>query len=46
MVARERLFNAGAETVGSTRDEFANKVKSEYATLSKVIRDAGIPVEK
>ena len=39
---KERLFNAGTETIGSSPEEFANKIKSEMATLSKVLKDAGI----
>lgn len=39
---RERFFNAGVETVGSTPAEFEATVKSEVAKWGKVIRDAGI----
>ena len=39
---KEKFFNAGVETVGSTPQEFANTVKSEMARLGKLIRDAGI----
>lgn len=40
--ARERLFAAGMEAVASSPDEFASRVKTEMATLGKVIREAGI----
>lgn len=43
--ARQRLLAVGAETVGSTPDELAAKVKSEMARMGKVIRDAGIRAE-
>ncbi len=43
--ARERYLAIGAETVGSTPDELAAKVKSEMARMGKVIRDAGIRAE-
>ncbi len=39
---RERFFNMGIESVGSTPEAFAATVKSEMARLGKVIRDAGI----
>jgi tripartite-type tricarboxylate transporter receptor subunit TctC len=32
-------------TVGSAPEELANKVKSEIAKMSKVIKDAGIKTE-
>lgn len=40
--ARERLFAAGMETVASSPEEFAERVKLDMSTLGKVIRDAGI----
>ncbi len=43
--ARERFLAVGAETVGSTPEELAAKVKSEMARMGKVIRDAGIRAE-
>ena len=43
--ARQRFLAVGAETVGSTPEELAGKVKSEMARMSKVIRDAGIRAE-
>jgi tripartite-type tricarboxylate transporter receptor subunit TctC len=42
---KEKLFNAGVETVGSSPEELANKIKSELARLGKVIKDAGIKGE-
>ena len=43
--ARERFLAVGAETVGSSPEELAVKVKSEMARMGKVIRDAGVRVE-
>ncbi len=43
--ARQRFLAVGAETVGSTPEELADKVKSEMARMGKVIRDAGIRTE-
>lgn len=42
---KERFFNAGAETVGSSPEEFAATVKSEMAKWGKVIKASGIGVE-
>ena len=39
---RERFFNAGVETLGSTPEELAAVVRAEMARIGKVIRDAGI----
>ena len=39
---RERHFNTGVETVGSTPEELAVRIKSEMAKWGKVIKDAGI----
>ncbi len=39
---KERFFSSGAETVGSSPEEFAATIKSEIAKWGKVIRDAGI----
>ena len=39
---RERFFNAGADTVGTSPENFAAIIKSEIAKMSKVIKDAGI----
>ncbi len=43
--ARERLFNAGVEAVGSTPEQFAATLKAEMGKWGKVIRDAGIRSE-
>jgi len=39
---KEKLFNAGAEVVGSSPDELGAAVKADMARMSKVIKDAGI----
>ena len=39
---KERLFGAGVETVGSSPEQLAVRVKSEMARMGKVIKDAGI----
>ncbi len=39
---KERFLATGVETVGSTPEEFAAKIKSEMVRLGKVIKDAGI----
>ncbi len=43
--AKERLFNAGLESVGSTPEQLAATVKSEMSRLGKIIKDAGIRAE-
>ena len=43
--AKERFFNAGVEPVGSTPDQLAATIKSEVASLGKVIKEAGIRAE-
>jgi len=43
--AKERLFNTGVEVVGSTPEQFVATIKSDWARLGKVIRDAGIREE-
>ncbi len=43
--ARERLFNAGVEAVGSTPEQFAATLKTEMTKWGKVIKDAGIRSE-
>lgn len=40
-----RLNSAGIEAVGSTPEQLTAVIKSEMATLGKVIRDAGMRVE-
>ncbi len=42
---KEKFFNAGAETIGSSPNEFAVKVKSEIAKWSVVIKSAGIKAD-
>ena len=39
---KEKYFNAGVETVGSTPAEFGAKIKSEMDRLGKVIKATGI----
>jgi tripartite-type tricarboxylate transporter receptor subunit TctC len=39
---KERFFNAGVETVGTTPDQLFAAIKSEMTRLGKVIKDAGI----
>ncbi len=42
---KERFFNSGVETVGSSPQEFAAVIKSESVRLGKVIKSAGIGVK-
>jgi tripartite-type tricarboxylate transporter receptor subunit TctC len=42
---KEKFLNAGIETVGSTPEQFAAIIKSDIASMSKVIKDAGIKIE-
>ncbi len=42
---KEKCFNVGMETVGSSPEVFAALVKSDIAKWGKVIRDAGIRAE-
>jgi tripartite-type tricarboxylate transporter receptor subunit TctC len=39
---KERFFNAGVETAGSTPEEFAAAIRSNVAKWGKLIKDAGI----
>lgn len=39
---KEKSFNAGAETVGSSPEEFAITLRSEMTKWGKVIKDAGM----
>jgi tripartite-type tricarboxylate transporter receptor subunit TctC len=39
---KQRFVSTGVETVGSSPDELAARIKSEMTRLGKVIRDAGI----
>jgi tripartite-type tricarboxylate transporter receptor subunit TctC len=41
----ERIVGIGAEPVGSTPEEFAAFLKSEFATWAKVVKEVGITVE-
>jgi tripartite-type tricarboxylate transporter receptor subunit TctC len=43
--ARERLFRAGVEAVGSTPEQFAATLKTEMARWGKLIKEAGIRAE-
>ena len=42
---KEKLFNSGIETVGSSPEQLLATVKSEMVTLGKLIKDAGIRVD-
>jgi len=42
---KEKFFNAGADTVGSSPEQFAATIKSEIARMGKVIKDAGIKAD-
>ena len=42
---REKFFNIGVETVGSSPVQFAATINSEMVKLGKVIKDAGIRAE-
>ena len=39
---KQKFLNTGAESVGSSPEEFASIIKSDIAKLGKVIKDAGI----
>ena len=39
---KERFFNAGAETVSTSPEQFRLVVKAEMAKFGKLIKDAGI----
>ncbi len=39
---KERLLNLGAETTGSTPEEFSAFIKAEITKWAQVIRNAGI----
>lgn len=39
---KQRLMSGGAEPVGNTPEEFARMIKSDMATVGKLIKDAGI----
>jgi tripartite-type tricarboxylate transporter receptor subunit TctC len=40
--AKEKLFNAGIETVGGAPELLTTMMKSEINRMGKVIKDAGI----
>ena len=42
---KDKFLTAGVETVGSSVEETANKIKSEITRWEKVIKDAGIKSE-
>ena len=42
---REKFFNAGLDTVGSSSEEFVARIRQETSRLSKVIKDANIRAE-
>jgi len=42
---KERFASVGASAVGSTTEEFAAHLKQETATMSRVIKEAGIRIE-
>ena len=42
---KERLLNDGAETVGSSPEEFAAFIRAETVKWAKVVKDAGIKPE-
>jgi len=39
---KEKFFSVGIETVGSSPEQLAARVKSDMANLGKLIRNAGI----
>ena len=41
---KERFLNAAVEVVGTSAEQFASFIKSDIATMSKVIKDAGIKI--
>jgi len=43
---REKLLSQGAEPVGSTPDEFAAFVRSEYARWGSLVRESGIKAQQ
>jgi tripartite-type tricarboxylate transporter receptor subunit TctC len=43
--AKERFFNSGLDSVGSSPEQLAAAIKSEVARMGKVIEDAGIREE-
>jgi tripartite-type tricarboxylate transporter receptor subunit TctC len=43
---KERFFNQGVEIVGGTPQETAAFVKSEIVTTARIIKEAGIKVDR
>jgi len=43
---KEKLFNTGMDTIGSSPEQLAATLKSEVARIGKVSKDAGIRMEK
>jgi len=41
---KEKFFNSGVETVGSSPQEFAALIKADIARMEKVIKEAGIRI--
>ncbi len=39
---REKFFNSGTETIGGTPEELAAAIRTEMASMGKMIKDAGI----
>jgi len=42
---KERWFNAGVETLGSSPEQFLETIKADITKMSKVIKDAAIKIE-
>jgi len=42
---KEKFFNVGVETVGSSPEQFAAIINSEVAKWGKLIKDVGIHVD-
>jgi tripartite-type tricarboxylate transporter receptor subunit TctC len=39
---KQRLFNAGSESVGSTPDSLADMMKRDVARIGELVKDTGI----
>ncbi len=42
---KERIANVGAETVGSSSEEFANFIRSERVKYARIVKEANIRIE-
>jgi len=42
---KEKFFNVGVETIGSTPEQLAARVKSDVVSYGKIIKDAGIRIK-